>query len=291
MTSIAAVVERAPVSPGADPRARENVLLLLLITPAIVVFSAFWLLPIARLVALGASGEAGIETYLSVLTNGRYASSLLQTLALSGLVTLTTLAIAVISGLFLVRQDFFGRSALVAVMTLPLAFPGVVIGLMVIMLGGRQGIVGDVSVALFGVKTVFAYNMVGLFVGYVYFSIPRVILTVMAAAEKLDIQLEEAARSLGATPPMVFRDVILPGLQPALISSGAICFATSMGAFGTAFTLNAGASVLPMLIYTEFTLNANIAVAAALSVVLGLITWAVLALARSFAGSGVSAAG
>ena len=64
-----------------------------------------------------------------------------------------------------------------------------------------------------------------------------------------------------------------------------------MGAFGTAFTLGAGIDVLPMVIYTEFTLNANIAVAAALSVVLGLITWAVLAAARSATGAGVAAAG
>ena len=87
------------------------------------------------------------------------------------------------------------------------------------------------------IRLVFAYSMAGLFVGYLYFSIPRVILTVMAAVGKLDPALEEAARSLGATPWQVMRDVVIPGLRPALIASGAICFATSMGAFGTAFTL------------------------------------------------------
>jgi len=113
---------------------------------------------------------------------------------------------------------------------------------------------------------------------------------VMAAAEKLDPALEEAARSLGAGRWRVVRDVIIPGLAPALISSGAICFATSMGAFGTAFTLATAIDVLPMTIYTEFTLNANLAIAASLSIVLGFVTWLVLALARSAAGSGVAAA-
>jgi putative spermidine/putrescine transport system permease protein len=46
-----------------------------------------------------------------------------------------------------------------------------------------------------------------------------------------------------------------------------------------------------MVIYTEFTLQANIALAAALSFVLGAITWFVLALARTAAGAGVAAAG
>ena len=162
---------------------------------------------------------------------------------------------------------------------------------MVILLAGRQGLIGDVTKFLTGDKLVFAYSMFGLFVGYVYFSIPRVILTIMAASEKLDPALEEAARSLGASPWLVVRDVILPALKPALIASGAIAFATAMGAFGTAFTLATDIDVLPMTIYTEFTLRANIATAAALSIVLGLITWMVLNIARSMAGSTVAAAG
>jgi putative spermidine/putrescine transport system permease protein len=128
-----------------------------------------------------------------------------------------------------------------------------------------------------------------LFVGYLYFSIPRVILTLMAGVEKLDPGLEEAARSLGAGSLRVIWDVILPALSPALWSSGAICFATSMGAFGTAFTLAARIDVLPLVIYTEFTNNANFAMAAALSLVLGLITWLALAFARSAAGAAAAA--
>ncbi len=78
-------------------------------------------------------------------------------------------------------------------------------------------------------------------------------------------------------------DVIVPGLAPALVSCGAICFATSMGAFGTAFTLGTRLNVTPVAIYNVFTNYANFAVAAALSVVLGALTWAVLLLARRLA--------
>jgi putative spermidine/putrescine transport system permease protein len=109
--------------------------------------------------------------------------------------------------------------------------------------------------------------------------------------EKLDPSLEDAARALGAGPWRVVRDVILPALTPAFVASGAIAFATAMGAFGTAFTLATDIDVLPMQIYTEFTLSANIAMAAALSVGLGLVTWAILALARSYGGTSVAAAG
>lgn len=272
------------------PAHRESLRHIALILPALIIFSAFWLLPMARLLEVGASGEMGISAYWAVVTDPRYFSSLVSTVVLSASVTFATIVIAGISGIFLQRNRFFGRRFLLATLTFPLAFPGVVVGFMVILLVGRQGLVGNITEWLFGEKLVLAYSMAGLFLGYLYFSIPRVILTIMAAAEKLDGALEEAARSLGASPWQVIRDVMIPGLKPALISSGAICFATSMGAFGTAFTLATKINVLPITIYSEFTNYANFSLAAALSIVLGLITWLALALARSMAGSTVAAA-
>ena len=263
----------------------------LMILPAALVFLAFFVLPLVRLVIAGGAGPDGWAGYGIALADTRHLVSLAETLLLSVAVTGATLVLGGIPGLFLARNRFPGRALLVSILTLPLAFPGVVIGFMVILLAGRQGLIGQVSQLLGGDRIVFAYSMAGLFLGYVYFSIPRVVLTVMASAEKLDPQLEEAARSLGAAPWRVFRDVILPGLRPALISAGAITFATSMGAFGTAFTLATRIDVLPMVIYTEFTLGVNLAAAAGLSLLLGAVTWAALALARTAAGAGVAAAG
>lgn len=273
-----------------DPVARDRARALSLALPALSVFAAFWLLPMARLAQVGASGKEGLSAYFAVLTNAAYFRSLVATVALSVGVTAATLVLSLIAGLFLQRNRFPGRGVLIALMTLPLAFPGVVVGFLVILLVGRQGLVGEVSQRLFGETLVFAYGMAGLYVGYLYFSIPRVILTIMASVEKLDPALEEAARSLGASTWQVLRDVILPALRPAIVSSGAICFATAMGAFGTAFTLATQINVLPLTIYNEFTNYANFAMAAALSIVLGVITWAALALARTAAGAGVAAA-
>ena len=273
-----------------DAATRDTRRALALAAPALAVFAAFWLLPMARLVSVGASGPDGARAYLAVVTNARYFRSLVSTVALSAGVTVATLVISLVAGIFLQRNRFPGRGLLVSLLTLPLAFPGVVVGFLVILLAGRQGLIGDVTSWLFDEKMVFAYGMGGLFLGYLYFSIPRVILTIMAAVEKLDPALEEAARSLGASTWQVTRDVVLPALAPAMISSAAICFATSMGAFGTAFTLATQIDVLPITIYNEFTNYANFAMAASLSIVLGVITWAALAGARSLAGSGVAAA-
>lgn len=257
--------------------------------PALTVLGAFFLLPLGHLLLVGASGPKGLATYAAILSERAYLGSLGQTMLVSAVTTLMTLLIAGVVGVFLQRNRFAGRGLLLALLTFPLAFPGVVVGFMVIMLAGRQGLIGQVSLWMTGEKLVFAYSMAGLLMGYVYFSLPRTLLTVMAAAEKLDPKLEEAARSLGAGTARVTWDVLMPGLKPALISSGALCFATAMGAFGTAFTLATRINVLPMVIYTEFTLQANMALAAALSLILGLVTWGVLALARTATGDSVAA--
>ena len=215
------------MSAGAARTSRgERVGLRLMLLPALIVFGAFFLLPLARLVSAGKGGALGWANYALIVTNARYFASLVSTVLLSGAVTTATLILSGTVGLFLQRSRFPGRSLLTALLTLPLAFPGVVVGFMVIMLAGRQGLIGGVGEAIFGYRPVFAYSMSGLFAGYVYFSIPRVVLTVMAAAESLDSDLEAAARSLGATPWRILLDILLPALRPALIAAGAICFAT-----------------------------------------------------------------
>jgi putative spermidine/putrescine transport system permease protein len=264
---------------------------LLLAAPLAIFATAFLALPLVRLLGASAGSEAGWAIYAEVLTNARYLAALRDTVLVSLATTAAALAVATTAGLFLERHRFAGRGLLVATLTFPLAFPGVVVGFLIILLGGRQGLVNWAAQLVAGERVVFAYSMTGLFLGYLYFSIPRVMLTVMAAAAKLDPRTEEAARACGAGPWRVLRDVTLPGLAPALAAAGAIAFATAMGAFGTAFTLATDIDVLPMTIYTAFTLSADIATACALSVVLGLVTWAVLIAARGLSGTAVAAGG
>ncbi len=275
-----------PLLPSFSDMINRNFLLICLL-PLLIFSLVFLALPLMRLFLASVEGESGWAIYLEIIQKPRYLSALIQTVLVSLAVTAAALMISTTAGLFLARNRFTGRGVLLSILTLPLAFPGVVIGFLIILLGGRQGLVNQLTPG----HVVFAYSTFGLFLGYLYFSIPRVLLTVMAATEKLDRELEEAARSLGASPWSVIRDVILPGLAPSLVAAGAIAFATAMGAFGTAFTLATNIDVLPMVIYTEFTLSANIAMASALSIVLGLVTWALLLIARSLSGTTVAAGG
>jgi len=255
------------------------------IAPAVAFFAAFWLLPIVRLIALPAN--KGWQTYFVVLTEAKYLTSLLNTLLLSLAVTALTLVLGAAVGIFLARTRFIGRRVLISLLTLPLSFPGVIIGFFVILLGGRQGAIVTLADSLGLGRWTFAYGLVGLFLAYLYFSLPRAIASYAAAAEAMDRALEEAARSLGASRWHIIRDVWLPELAPTTLACGAIVFATAMGAFGTAFTLASKFEVIPITIYNEFTNYANFALAASLSITLGLVTWAALALARRLGGTAV----
>jgi len=257
---------------------RRKYLLSLCVAPSVAFFAAFWLLPAVELILLPA--ESGLKTYVAVLTSGRYLESLLQTLLLSVIVTLATLVLGAVVGITLSRHYVPAKRLLLALMTLPLSFPGVIVGFFIILMGGRQGFLAQLTQELGMGRVTFAYGLLGLFLAYLYFSLPRAIATYTAAAESMNTQLEEAARSCGATRWHIVRDVWIPELAPTSLSCGAIVFATSMGAFGTAFTLSSRFEVLPITIYDEFTNYANFALSASLSIALGLLTWFTLWVTR-----------
>jgi putative spermidine/putrescine transport system permease protein len=95
--------------------------------PLAVLVAAFFLLPMARLTLTGASGQDGLRAYAAILIDPRYRATLFNTVSLAAATTIATLVIATISGLFLQRHQFPGHALLVAMLTFPLAFPGVVV--------------------------------------------------------------------------------------------------------------------------------------------------------------------
>src|ERR1700730_9176182 len=117
----------------------------LCLLPLAVVTTAFFRLPMARLVVTGAEGPQGLAGYLAILTEPRYRATLINTDRLATATTVVTLVVATVAGMFLQRHRFPGRALLIAMLTFPLAFPGVVVGFMIILLAWRQGLVGWVQ--------------------------------------------------------------------------------------------------------------------------------------------------
>lgn len=215
-----------------------------------------------------------LENYLSVLTDEHTRDALLLSLEVSVVVSVLSIALCIGPAWLLVRREFFGKRIFRAILTLPMAFSGIIIGFLCVIMIGRIGAIPLLSDFLFGrpFGEALAYSLIGLGLAYIWFQIPRATLNLESAIRKFDWDLESAARSLGATGWQTVRYVLIPLLIPAIASTMAVTFSVSMGSFGVALLLLKKASVLPLEIYTQMYSNLAFELAAALSVELAVIT-------------------
>lgn len=130
-----------------------------------------------------------------------------------------------------VRYDFPGKRALQAMIDLPFALPTAVAGIALTALySAPHGWLG-VPLEAIGVKV--AYTRLGVIVAMTFISLPFVVRTLEPVLEDLDRQYEEAAATLGASRWQSVSRVVLPALQPALLTGTALAFARAVGEYGS----------------------------------------------------------
>jgi putative spermidine/putrescine transport system permease protein len=215
-----------------------------------------------------------VENYVKLFGDGYYLSSLLHSVVLSLAIAVGSVILCIAPAWVLVRTRFPGKRLFRAVLTIPMAFSGVIVGFMIVIMLGRWGVIPAALHWLTGEAylSMTAYTLSGLVIAYVYFEIPRATLTLEAAIRKFDFDLDAAARSLGATLWQRLWYVLVPLLLPAIISTVALAFAVSMGSFGVALIIAKKFNLLPVDIFLEITGYANFEFASALCVVMLAVT-------------------
>ena len=130
------------------------------------------------------------------------------------------------------------------------------------------------------------YTYPAVVVGMIYALLPFMILAVYSSAEKLDYSLVEAARDLGASPWKAFWTVSFKLTLPGLLSGVVLTFVPSMGLFFIADLLGGNKIVLVRnVIQEQMTKGRNQPFAAALSVILLLLTYCILSVYRKITGT------
>jgi len=252
----------------------------LLVAPLLLGLSLLLLWPLAILAlrSIGVGGEGlSFATYRAVLAEPRYWQVLGNTALLALASTIGALLLCTPAALYLEQPGASGRRVLAVLLTIPLSLPGIVIGFFVILFFGRTGVATDLAEAALGRRVPpLAYTFWGMLLGYIYFQIPRVVLVLRGAAAAIDPDTLDAARTLGASPWRVYTAVVFPALRPALLGAASLSMATAFGAFGTAATLSRSYRVLPLEIAAAFTERFAPELAATLSVLLALLTAALL---------------
>jgi putative spermidine/putrescine transport system permease protein len=212
--------------------------------------------------------------YQKLFSDRYFLRSLTNSVLLSFSVAVGSVILCLAPAWVLVRTEFPGKRLFRAILTVPMAFSGVIVGFMVVIMIGRWGMIPAFFHWLTGEAylSMMAYALSGLVTAYVYFEIPRATLTLEAAIRKFDFDLDAAARSLGANLRQRLWYVLVPLLFPAIVSTVAVTFAVSMGSFGVALIIAKKFNLLPVDAFMEIIGYANFEFASALCVVLAAIT-------------------
>ena len=224
------------------------------------------LLPIAAM--LLKSSSLGFEEFWRIVTSRRAMSAYSVTFGSAAIATLFNAGFGLLCAWVLVRYDFVGKRALDALIDVPLALPTAVAGLTLVTLFSENGWYGSVLTPLgFSVN----YTQAGIIVAMAFTSIPFVVRSVQPVLEEIQPEIEEAAKTLGATRWQVFSRVVWPLITPAFMAGSVTAFARSLGEFGAvvfiAGNLPGLTEIVSLLIYIRLD-EYNYPAAAALATVL-----------------------
>lgn len=152
----------------------------------------------------------------------------------------------------LVRCRFPGKSLLDSVIHLPLVLPPVVIGYLLLIAMGRRGVIGSWLYDWFGFSFSFSWRGAALASAIVAF--PLMVRAIRLSLDAVDRNLEQAARTLGASPWRVFFTITLPLSFPGIVVGTVLAFARSLGEFGATITFVSNipgeTRTIPLAMYT-----------------------------------------
>jgi sulfate/thiosulfate transport system permease protein len=196
--------------------------------------------------------QKGIDPFLSNLSRPDFLAAVQLTLSL----TLIAVPLNVIFGLCaawaLTRHSFPGKAVVLSIIDLPFSISPVVVGLMLVLLYGKQSWLGG-WLDDHNIKIIFAFP--GMLLATAFVSMPFVAREIIPVLEEVGKDQEEAARTLGASDWQIFWRVTVPNIRWALLYGVVLTNARSMGEFGAVAVVsgNIASSTQSLPLYVEET--------------------------------------
>lgn len=144
------------------------------------------------------------------------------------------LPLAIFVAWLLARKQFWGKTLLNGVVHLPLVLPPVVIGYLLLIVMAKKGVIGQYLWQWFHFS--FSFSWRGAVLASAVMAFPLMVRSIRLAFESIDPKLEQAARTLGASPLKVFFTLNLPLSLSGIIAGSVLGFARSLGEFGATIT-------------------------------------------------------
>jgi len=208
------------------------------------------LVPLLTLPARAAS--VGWDTFWATISDPRVVASYQLSIGASFVAACVNAVFGLIVAWVLVRYSFPGRRIVDSLVDLPFALPTAVAGITLTTLYAPNGWLGAL-LEPYGIKV--AFTRIGVTLALVFIGMPFVVRTLQPVIEDLDVEIEEAATSLGATRFGVLTKVILPYLYPAWLTGFALSFARAVGEYGSVVFISGNmpmrTEISPLLIITK----------------------------------------
>lgn len=187
---------------------------------------------------------------LACITGSGRCGVVINTLILGILSAALATALGLALALLVARTDFRMKKTLRALSILPIITPPFVVGVAIIVLFGRTGIITVEVAELFGVRASrWIYGLPGILMAQVLAFAPVTFLVLLSALEAINPTLEEASATLGARPVSTFQTVTWPLLRPALAAAFLLAFIESLADFGNPIVLGGSYDVLSTKIF------------------------------------------
>lgn len=216
-----------------------------LVLPALLLVGAFLLAPLALIVRYSVDlydpaklmqGVFSVDNYVKAFADPFYQNVLGLTAKIAGLSTAIVVVLAFPVAYCISRTRSEKRRSLLIILTvLPLLLGNAVRSAAWMVVMGTKGVANSVILAL-GLSAepvAILYTPAAVVVALVSVLLPFAIITLQSVLDAIPDSLEEAARSLGASPLRAVLSAVLPLATPGLVAAGAICFALAMNAYAT----------------------------------------------------------
>lgn len=214
---------------------------------ALAILAVFLLYPLLN-VLTGSIGSGGRNGWVTLAGDPKYFAAIVNTIVLGIAVTLTTTLIGVPLAYFTARFDFPGKGIVAVLPLITLVIPEVIAAQTWLMMLGNNGFITR-WLGGHGIDMPSFYGWPGLITVMTFTYYTYIYIGTLAAIRGFDVQLEEAAQSLGTSPARSRLNVMLPVVLPSVLASALLVFTLVVGNFATATILGSRVPLLSVLTY------------------------------------------
>ena len=257
-----ATVARAP-APPLSRLARVDPVLGVTAAAVLALLLVFVVWPVVRVLSMSVAGPLGLGQYAAFFSTWRLLRILVNSLLVSAVSTLITVAVALVLAYAVTRTTVPGKRFVSLMSLLPLISPPFLVSLAFILLFGRNGVITRALGLDWSI-----YGFHGIVVAQVFTFLPQAYILLANVLGNIDASLEEAAENLGAGMLTTLGRVTLALARPGLASAALIVFILCMTDFGNPILIGGRYNVLATEIYAQVIGMNDFPAAAVMSMVL-----------------------